>query len=81
MTYSYRVEILDELGRHGLRPKPTTHPEFLRNAVRDLYLYEIRALRDRCRDGEFHTRELSARVVALRTRYPILSIPIYRWTE
>jgi hypothetical protein len=81
VSYSYRAEIVDELARHGLRPKLTTHPEFLRNAVRDLYLYEIRALRDRCRAGEFPTRELSARVIELRQRYPLLSIPIYRWTE
>jgi hypothetical protein len=81
VIYSYRAEILDELARHGLKPKPGTHPEFLRTAVRDLYLYEIRALRDRCRAGDFPTSELSARVIALRARYPILSIPIYKWTE
>jgi hypothetical protein len=80
VSYSYRPEILDELARHGLCPKLTTHPDFLRSAVRDLYLYEIRALRDRCRAGEFPTHELSARVIELRRRYPLLSIPIYKWT-
>jgi hypothetical protein len=53
----------------------------VRSVVRDLYLYEIRALRDRCRAGEFSTRELASRVIELRKQYPILSIPIYKWTE
>ena len=79
MTYRYRVEILDELARHGLKPKPATSPQFLRDAINDLYRIEIRALRDRCRAGEFSTRELPAHVVELRKRYVLLSIPIERW--
>ena len=81
MTYRYRAEILDELARHGLQPKPTTSPQFLRDAINDLYRIEIRALRDRCRAGEFSTRELPAHVVELRKRYVLLSIPTDRWTE
>jgi hypothetical protein len=45
MIYSYRPLILDELARHGLMPKPETPPGVLRDAVRDLYRYEIRRLR------------------------------------
>jgi hypothetical protein len=78
--FEYKQEILAELARHGMRPKVTSHPEFVRTAVRDLYLYEIRTLRDRCRAGEFATRDLAAKVVELRKKYPILSIPIYKWT-
>lgn len=81
MTFDYREDILAELARHGLRPRPLTHPDFVRGAVRDLYLYEIRRLRDRCRAGEFPTTELSARVIELRRRYPVLSIPIFKWTR
>lgn len=79
--FQYKREILDELARHGVRPKPTSHPDYVRTVVRDLYLYEIRALRDRCRAGEFPPRELAAKVVELRSKYPVLSIPIYMWTE
>ena len=78
---SYRPEILDELSRHGLAPKPDPPPARLREQINDLYRFEIRALRDRCRAGEFSTRELPARVVELRRRYVLLSIPIARWTE
>jgi hypothetical protein len=81
VTYRYRAEVLDELARHGLNPKPTTAPQVLRDAINDLYRLEIRRLRDRCRAGEFSTRELPAHVIELRKRYVLLSIPMARWTE
>lgn len=71
--------ILDQLARHGLAPKPDTSPALLREQINDLYRFEIRRLRDRCRAGEFTTRELPARVVELRKRYVLLSIPVERW--
>ena len=79
MTYSYRPEILEELARHGLEPLPGTSPQFLRDAINDLYRIEIRKLRDRCRAGEFSTRELPRYVVDLRKRYVLLSIPLANW--
>ena len=81
MAYRYRPDILEELARHGLAPRPETAPQVLRDAINDLYRYEIRALRDRCRAGEFTTRELPGRVVELRTRYVLLSVPLTAWTE
>ena len=81
MPYRYRTDILDELARHGLAPRPQTSPQVLRDAINDLYRYEIRALRDRCRAGEFSTKELPARVVELRRRYVLLSIPLAAWTD
>jgi hypothetical protein len=77
----FRPEILEELLRHGLRPQPDTPPKFLRDQIDDLYRYEIRQLRDRCRAGEFPTRELPAHVIELRKRYVLLSIPLDLWTE
>jgi hypothetical protein len=77
----YKPEILEELQRHGLNPGAATTPEKLREQINDLYRYEIRKLRDRCRAGEFTTRELPARVVELRKRYLLLSIPLARWTQ
>ena len=79
--YHYRPEVLHELARHGLKPKPTTSPQLLREAINDLYRFEIRALRDRCRAGEFSTKELPGHVVELRKRYILLSIPVDRWTD
>jgi hypothetical protein len=77
----FKPEVLDELARHGLIPGPTTAPERLREQINDLYRIEIRKLRDRCRAGEFSTRELPAHVVKLRQRYVLLSIPIPHWMQ
>jgi len=70
---------MEELQRHGLRPLPGTRVELLREQINDLYRFEIRKLRDRCRAGEFSTRELPGHVVELRRRYLLLSIPTSQW--
>ena len=77
----YPPAILEALGAHGLVPRPDTPPRFLRDAINDLYRYEIRRLRDRCRAGEFPSTALAGHVVALRRRYLLLSTPLERWTE
>jgi hypothetical protein len=79
-VYSYRPEILDELARHGLTPRAYTHPQQLRDAVRELYKYEIRRLKGRLLAREFQKSEYAGRVTDLRRRYIILSIPLDRWT-
>ncbi len=79
MTYHYRPEILEALAGHGLRPAPHTAPQVLRDAINDLYRYEIRLLRDRCRARVFPISELSARVIDLRHRYLLLSVPLDHW--
>jgi hypothetical protein len=77
----FRPEILDELARHGLKPGSETSPAILRDQINDLYRYEIRQLRDRCRAGEFPVSDLPKHVVALRRRYVLLSIPVECWIE
>ena len=81
VTMKYRPTVLDELARHGLCPREDTAPARLKEQINDLYRYEIRRLRNRCRAGEFPVTELSARVVVLRRRYILLSIPTDQWTE
>jgi len=73
--------VLEALAEHGLRPRADTPIALLREQINDLYRVEIRKLRDRCRGGEFPVNELAARVVELRRRYPLLSIPIAQWVE
>lgn len=80
-TYVYHQPILDELSRHGLQPGATSSPQQLRDAVRDLYKYEIRRLRDAYVRGEFPKPEFAGRVVELRKRYWLLSIPTELWTK
>lgn len=74
-----KPEVLEALAEHGLRPRPDTPLARLREQINDLYRIEIRKLRDRCRAGEFPTTELAPRVVELRKRYLLLSIPIEKW--
>ena len=79
MTYTYHEPVLDELARHGLRPLPTTSPAQLREAVRDLYLYEIRRLRAELLRGKIVRKDYANHVVTLRSRYPLLSLPVEQW--
>lgn len=70
-----------ELQRHGVRPTTETPPEFIRDYINDLYLYEIRALRESLLAGLVARADYASRVAELRTRYPILSLPLKYWTE
>ncbi len=76
---SYRPEVLEELAAHGIVPKPSTPPQFIRDYLSDLYRYEIRRLKRRLLAGEFPRDQYNARVVELRIRYPLLSVPVERW--
>jgi hypothetical protein len=78
-VYTYQQQILETLAEHGLIPTSRSSPEQLRDAVRDLYKYEIRRLRDRLIAGEFPKRDYAGLVVALRRRYWLLSIPTQLW--
>jgi hypothetical protein len=80
VTFVYHPDILDELARHGLKPQPSTAPQQLRDAVRDLYKYEIKRLRADHIAGLIHKRDYAGHVIELRKRYWLLSIPMPRWT-
>jgi hypothetical protein len=79
--HEYDNRILDALAGHGLMPSSSTPPERVRDAVRDLYKYEIRRLRSELLEGRFAKRDYAGRVAALRDRYWVLSIPLPRWTR
>ncbi|HTI50065.1 MAG TPA: hypothetical protein VL475_03910 [Planctomycetaceae bacterium] len=79
--YTYRQDVLEGLASHGLIPRADTPPNQLRDAVRDLYRYEIRVLRDRLIAGEFPKHEYAGRVILLRQRYWLLSVPLPLWLE
>ena len=80
MAYVYTPEVLEELAVHGLQPRADTSPKRLRDALRDLYKYEIKVLKRRLLAGDFPRHQYSARVIALRRRYPLLSVPVELWT-
>ena len=72
--YTYRADVLQHLLAHGVRPTAHTSPQLVRDFVRDLYKYEIRALRERYVRREFPKLEYAERVEALRRRYPVLAL-------
>jgi hypothetical protein len=53
----------------------------VRAALNDLYRYELRVLRARLLRGEFPRASYYARVVEIRKRYRIMSVPLAEWTE
>jgi hypothetical protein len=81
VTYEYAPEALEVLAGHGLHPRPGTRPAIVRDALSDLYRYEIRRLKQRLLAGEFPKAQYIDRVVALRRQYWLLSIPIERWVR
>ncbi len=80
MEYDYHQEVIDALARHGLRPSRETSPGTLRDAVRELYKYEIRRLRSELLAGRIPKADYAGHVIALRGRYWILSVPLELWT-
>lgn len=68
--------MLASLADLGLKPLPHTTPAFVRRAVNELYRYEIRKLRGRYLRREFPKDEYIPRVVQLRNKYWVLSVPV-----
>jgi hypothetical protein len=72
--FRYRADVLAALERHGVHPRPETPPALVRGYVRELYKYEIRALRERYLRKEFAKKEYAERVDRLRLQYPVLAL-------
>ena len=79
--FIYTTEVLEELARHGLVPRSDTPPQQLRDAVRELYKHEIKRLKARLLAREFPKGEYAEKVIELRRRYPLLSVPIELWID
>ena len=80
MTISPRLrwppELLGALASFGLAPTPATPPVLVRDALSDLYRFEIRRLRSRLLDGEFPKDAYVGLVIALRKKYwPLTMTP------
>jgi hypothetical protein len=81
MAFTYRVTVLEELSRHGVRPSTDTPPELIYDFLNDLYRYEIRALKHQLNAGLIPRNNYADYVTRLRERYPLLSLPVRFWTE
>jgi hypothetical protein len=77
----YRDDVLARLETHGIRPRPTTRPELVREFVNDLYCYELRRLRERLLRHEVPKNTYAARVAALRDRYSVLALKAFQFVD
>jgi len=80
MGFQYQPEILAQLLTHGIRPLPHTRPAIAFRCVGDLYRYELRRLKRLREAGAIPHREYGGRVLDLRRRYPLVSVPVKYWT-
>jgi hypothetical protein len=76
-----RAPVHEELARHGLAAGPADTPETLRERLNDVYLDEVRRLRARQVAGEVALRDYAGHVQVLKERFPLLGLPLSRWTE
>jgi len=80
-SWTYPQEFRDALGPLGLAPRPTTPPSVVRDALNDLYRYELRRMRDRLRAGQIEKNDYVDRVIALRKQYWPLTLPLWAWEK
>ncbi|HEY0788397.1 MAG TPA: hypothetical protein VGE86_07115 [Thermoanaerobaculia bacterium] len=86
MAFRWRPEVLARLEELGVRPLPQTDPVVARDYLKALYTMEVRFLKveqqRRERGGDLESRRTYAeRVIALRARYAILSLPVELWAD
>jgi hypothetical protein len=79
--WTYPEELGDALLTLGLRPLESTPPQVVRDALNDLYRFELRRMRDRLRAGEMQKPEYLDRVVRLRKKYWPLTLPLPAWEK
>ncbi len=82
----WRPGVLAELARFGLRPRPHSDPEPVRDFLKVLYTHEIRLLKLRRREAERvlgpqPLEDYRRRVLALKGRYALLGLPLGQWVE
>lgn len=81
MEHRYKIEVLDRLAVHGVKPTPVTPPDLVHEFLNDLYRYELRRLRDRLLRREIAKSDYYDCVVEVRRRYPLLSLQVWQWVE
>lgn len=79
--WTYPAELADALLTFGLAPTPDTSPLVVRDALNDLYRYEIRRLKQQFLDGHVAKADYSPAVVVLRKKYWPLSLQPAHWEK
>ena len=81
MSYRYRADVIAQLWRSGIPPRPDTPPGLVHEFVNDLYRYELRRLKRQLVRGEIPKVGYYDRVVALRRQYPLVSLKPDQWLD
>src|SRR5687768_2394308 len=81
MSWTYPPEFIEALANFGLAPTAGTPPALLRDALNDLYRYELRRLRDGLRSGRVEKPGYHDAVIAIRKRYWLLTLALPAWEK
>jgi hypothetical protein len=73
--------VAEALRAHGVEPSPEDTPETLRERLDDVYLEEVRRLKQRQVAGEIPLRDYATHVEALKERFLLLGLPLAHWCE
>jgi hypothetical protein len=79
--WEYPEEFLEVLPTFGLKPTAGTPPLVVRDALNDLYRYEIRRLRECRLAGTIAKVDYVPAVIALRKKYWPLSLQPSHWEQ
>jgi hypothetical protein len=77
----YPPEFRAALADHGLAPRPDTPPALVRDAVDELYKFELKRLRLRHLRGDVAKADFADRVVQLRKKYWLLTLSADAWKK
>lgn len=82
----YRPEVLEELARHGIRPRSDTPAERVYDLLKSIYTFELRAAKLRHQErvrvlGPQSLEPYRREIRAIQDRYPVLRLPAHHWVE
>jgi hypothetical protein len=80
-SWTYPEELRAALETLGLSPTSATPPTLVRDALNDLYRYELRRMRDRHRGGLIDKPAYLDLVIATRKRYWPLTLSLAAWEK
>ena len=76
-----RPSVREELAGHGITAEADDTPAILRERLNDVYVGEVKKLRERQVRGEIPLREYAGHVAELKSRFPLLGLPLPLWED
>jgi len=76
-----RPRVEEALRAHGVEPSADDTPESLRERLNDVYLEQVRQLKQRQVGGEIPRRDYAGHVESLKARFALLGLPLQHWCE